>query len=88
MVILGNDGKIVTHGRIVSFDPGSDMLAAASSGATVATGPVKLVKLANGPSGPFMPRPKESRDDFRPFGSEQATVTVGSLFPTNLALGW
>jgi hypothetical protein len=31
------------------------------SGATGAIGPVKLVKLANGPTGLFMPRPKESK---------------------------
>jgi hypothetical protein len=69
-VAAGNDGItgfIRTTGSSLSM---RDTLAAAAIGATGVTGPVKLVNLANGPSGLFMPRPKESRVGFRPFESE------------------
>ena len=53
-----NAGIIATSRTIASIDPTGDSGAAVSSGAGVATGPVKLVKLANAPLAPFMPRPK------------------------------
>ena len=51
-------GTIVNSPRIVSIDSTGGSVASVSSGAGVATGPVKLAKLANAPLAPFMPRPK------------------------------
>jgi len=58
-VLSCNDGISPTVDRIVTIRAGSDMLADLPSGATGPIERVKLVKLANGPTGSFMPRPKE-----------------------------
>lgn len=57
MMLLGNGRTIGIIITIASSAPNGDTLAIAASGATVAIGPVKLVKLANGPSAKFTSRP-------------------------------
>src|SRR5437879_5325230 len=49
---------IVILRRTLLFHPSRRSIAIVSTGASVATGPVKLVKLANAPSAPFPPWPK------------------------------
>jgi hypothetical protein len=58
LVNASNAVTIPTILKTYFSDPSRGSVVIVSTGASVATGPVKLVKLANAPSGTFPPQPK------------------------------